>query len=130
MEESIVTSYNYSGTCIIYWRIKIFIFVPRQATRKKVIQNKPIFCRNIFPRSGETTQIWGAPDCYNCLYSTYNFLYLIGAALVAPVPVVLESAACSRRVVVEGALLVRHHFFAFFIIINLQRTAPTSPAPP
>ena len=38
MEESIVTSYNYSGTCIIYWRIKIYIFVPRQATRKKLFK--------------------------------------------------------------------------------------------
>ena len=37
MEESIVTSYNYSGTCIIYWRIKQMNFVPRQGTRKKVI---------------------------------------------------------------------------------------------
>ena len=78
MEETIVTSYNYSGTCTIYWRIENFIFVPRQATRKKVIQNKPIFSVKFSPdlgklprfqenlkyfcfspRSGEISLLWG-----------------------------------------------------------------------
>ena len=59
MEKSIVTSYNYSGKCLIYWRRKKIIVVPRQGNRKKNIQTKPTFCRENCPRSGETPQISG-----------------------------------------------------------------------
>ena len=53
MEESIVTSYNYSETCITYWRIKNFIFVPRHATRKKVIKINLFFVVQFSPDLGK-----------------------------------------------------------------------------
>ena len=53
MEESIVTSYNYSGTCIIYWRIKIYICVPRQGTRKKLFKINIFFAVKFSPDLGK-----------------------------------------------------------------------------
>ena len=74
MEESIVTSYNYSGTCIIYWRIKIYICVPRQGTRKKLFKIN-IFLPSNFP------QIWGNYPDFRKILNTFDFSPNLGKYL-------------------------------------------------
>ena len=66
MEESIVTSYNYSGTCIIYWRIKKMNFMPRQGTKKKVLR-KNYFLPSKFP------QIWRNSQDLRKFLNSYDF---------------------------------------------------------